>query len=196
MISNKLGALGGAAALTLCMMASPAAAGDLGEFYVGVGVGAVFADGCELTNCSDSFEDWTWGYKGFVGWQVQERIALEATGHYFGEADDDDFVHVDEFTSMAGSLSVVAQTDPSKRVNYFARVGGLYGRVEEVDGNPLIADESDEGFGLILGLGANYNLGNHATLRGEIEYVPNLAEAEPAGEMDYLMFTLSIMYGH
>ncbi len=198
LIINGARALAGAALIASFAWAPSAAAedgGHLSNIYLGIGGSAVFGDGCEDVNCSDSFNDWTVGVRGTAGYQFNDWIAAELGAHYLGTIDDPDISDTDDFTGQALSLSLLAQTTPRNDISLFGRIGGAYGRIEETDGDPAIADESDSGGAFLVGAGFNLDLGGSARLRGEVEYMGGLGEDEPAGEVDYLMFSVSVLFG-
>ncbi len=184
--------LAAASLLAVGLTATPAAA-DGSQLYLGIGGSIVYGDGCELSDCSDDFDDWTWGARGTAGWQFNDWLAAEVGGHYFGEITDDDITEEDKFTAYGGSLSLVAQTQRRDSWNFFARGGVFYGRMDEDEGGGGGSD--DTSVSLLVGVGANYYLANGGSIRGEIEYIPDVGNPSPAGEIDYLVFTVSYIFG-
>jgi hypothetical protein len=116
------------------------------DIYMGVSGGAAFVSGREDLlpgNVQDKFNDIGYNVKGFIGTFFTNHFGLEAAVHYFGGITDkdnrinpfEDGLEDDKISALAGSLSLVGRIAFTEQTTGIAKIGGLYGRVLEKDGN-------------------------------------------------------------
>ena len=159
---------------------------SLNGFYIGGGVLGASWDGGEEVRGNGNFEDVVTdidvGAKGFIGYRFCRYCAVEVGYSNFGDAlDDDGSPSPDSFEAEGVSFSVMSIFPVSDRTSIFAKVGGIYGWLEEFDPHdtPGAQRKNEDGVSLLLGGGINFDLAQNVSLRGELEFMPNFANGRP-----------------
>jgi len=129
---------------------------------------------------NDVIRDVEIGGKGFVGYRFLKYAAAEFAYNYWGVSADDD-AEEDTFESQGLSLSVLGMLPVSDRTSAFVKVGGVYGWLDEVeDGDFPGSDDfnhiDEDGFSLLVGAGMNFDITKNVTIRGEVEWIPNVGD--------------------
>ena len=162
--------------------------------YVGGGVSLVSLDGLE--GPSEAITGIELGLKGFAGWRFNKYAAVEAAYHYFGDArnsDHEDYESQGVSLALLGILPITSDGTGS----VFVKVGGIYGWIDHED-TATGADSS--GLSPIAGIGAEFDLSDQLTVRGEMEYVNDIGQGEQgfdsdkSGSLDVLSFTASALW--
>lgn len=171
------------------------------QFYVGGGFGLNRdGSGCEVvntntntliptTNCdTSSFE-----VKFYGGYRFNDFLGVEVG--YMG-------LRSTSFTLVGGgSAKFDASGIPIQAV--FSLPGGSdltwLGKLGVVRWSGKVtsdftASQSDSGFSLVIGAGAEYHFGNNIAIRGEIEYFPSIGDENTVGEADVTAIGVSLKY--
>jgi hypothetical protein len=157
-------------------------------FYLGAGPSFIDQDGCEWVfdpegTCADNVTAFGLGGKAFAGYRFHPNIAVEGSFNYFGVAeDDDDSDSLDEYESYGVGLAVLGILPVNDRVELFAKAGAFYGWLDERDNTGVtVRHLKDSGLSPLLGGGVNVAIGGPFSIRGEVEWIPNVGggEADP-----------------
>ena len=145
--------------------AMPAAAGPapLG-FYAGAGASLVSQDGL-LSSESSRVTGHGGGGKGFVGYRFHKYAAVEAAYHYFGDAEGSDQPETFESQGVSFALLGIMPLTSSGRSSLFAKVGGIYGWLDELG---TVSDADTSGLSPIAGVGMQFDVTDDLSLRGEM----------------------------
>jgi opacity protein-like surface antigen len=157
---------------------------SLNGFYIGGGVMGASWDGGEGARpegiFNDIVSDIDVGAKGFIGYRFCRYCAVEVGYSHFGDANDDDTL-AETFEADAVSFAVMSVLPVSDRTSIFAKVGGVYGWIDEFDpsNSPGTQRIKEDGLSLLVGGGINFDLAQNISLRGELEFMPNFADGRP-----------------
>lgn len=175
------------AILILFLMGGPASAGSRAGPYFGGGLGVAMHDGCEDRGepgsdnfCRDVITNHDVGFKIFGGFRFHDYVGFEMAYYDLGDALDDDEIP-DEFNIYGGAFSILGILPIDEGSNFFIKLGGFIGDVEEYD-RGSDTHFSDTGISLLLGAGAEFRILSNFSVRGELEWIPNLGGGEAMAE--------------
>lgn len=196
----------GLMSLPAMWLAAPAAAAERGygqeeervRVYVGGTLGgtklkeplSVFGDSSPQSDVSD------FGYKGFVGIELEPHSSIEFAYIDFGTFNSDQPLvpFTGEWTGRAINISYVGGAAFNKWVTFNFRVGGQYWKVEDEGTNvsgPFQSDES--GASLSFGLGFQFNFGRWVSTRLDYEFFSNIGN-DITGSSDIELISASLMF--
>lgn len=178
------------------LLALPAAAQNLGGFYIGGGLGQSDAkDGCDGISgpgVSCDSEDTAW--RLFGGYQLNTNLALELGYTDLGEL---------SATGPGGSASAEATALELSALGMFPIAEGfsLYGKAGvyrgEVDSRASIAglsaSASEDNTDFTLGAGVQFDMTRNVALRGEWQRYMDMG-GEETGESDVDVLSVNVLY--
>lgn len=150
-------------------------------YYIGGTIGqseaTTYCDG-PTTDCEDSDSAW----KIFGGYKVMDKVSVEATFLNLGDIrKNNQNSDVSAFAAYGvGTLPV------TERFDAFAKLGGVYWKSENTDGNQT-------GFGLGYGFGAKMALNETTKIRAEWEKVTDI-ETSGAEDSDINMLSVGFEF--
>jgi OOP family OmpA-OmpF porin len=144
-------------AATLAILASSAFAADRPSFYAGADVGSTKIDG--ISDRQSSFG-------GFVGYQFNQNIAVEAGYRRLADFDVISGVNRVGVTLDQTALSVVGTLPLSSGFNVFSRLG--YNRLD-AKGSSGYFSGTDSTSGVLYGVGVGYRFTENVTTRLEVQ---------------------------
>jgi len=139
--------------------------------------------------------------KIYGGYRANKYIGFELAGHRFGvptektnklfasiakDQFDIDLKSEDianSYTAYAITASILAIIPVGKNIEIFPKLGVVYATLSSDQSKPMqtaIGDwavANDDGFAILFGVGFNLKLLDNLSLRGEAEYIPNIANA-------------------
>ncbi|MGV7222628.1 MAG: outer membrane beta-barrel protein [Nitrospinales bacterium] len=165
----------------------PPVAPSVHDFYIGGGYGASMMDGCEgdgeCNDPTDSHDNITAhdpGYKFLLGYRLHRFLGLEATFYDLGQGVDDE-TFPDTYSIYGGSLAGLAFLPIDEKTKLFAKAGGFLGEITEYESDSPIDSNSEDGISLLVGVGGEFQIFENFSIRGEVEWMPNIADG---GEAD------------
>ena len=185
---------------------APASADMRVDPYFGGGLGVAMHDGCEdrfiegENFCQDVITNHDVGFKVFGGFRFHDYVGFEVGYYDLGDALDDDDIP-DEFNIYGGAFSVLGILPIDEGSHFFIKLGGFIGDVEEYD-RDSDTHFSDTGISLLLGAGAEFRILSNFSVRGELEWIPNLGGGEAmaedtdgvTGDIDSLFASVSLVW--
>jgi hypothetical protein len=196
------------ALLVTIIFSNPVAADWRKDLYIGGGVGASMLDGCESLDCldhtspHDNITAHDPGFKVFQGFQFHDFLGIELAYYDLGRGVDDDVFPGDTYDIRGGSLEGVVFLPIDENTRLFAKGGAFYGRITETNPPDLSDKVMEEGVSLIVGAGGDVNVFGDFTIRGEVEWIPNVANGgvdntgpvDETGDIDALFASVSLIW--
>ncbi|MBJ6610000.1 MAG: outer membrane beta-barrel protein [Candidatus Thiothrix moscowensis] len=191
MISPKLS---GITALLLCAMSANTFAAESSAIftpigksaskpdnYLGGSIGQSSADGfCDaLQNCEDTDQSW----KLFGGVRVNETFVVEGGYINFGDHKGQDAGTDVSRSTTAAMLAGVAGIPVNEEIELFGKAGIARWSQERTDAS---GKSDSKGTNLMMGAGANYDLGDNMGIRAEWERFKDIGDASSKGDVDLL----------
>lgn len=164
------------------------------NFYIGASAGTAAQDGaCDVLDNQNACDDSGSGYKVFAGTRLSPQTqnanlpVLGVEGGYinFGESTaKGDLINIRQFdigdTSSSSNLSgfyavATASKEIAPRTTLFGKGGALYWTqenetsIQETGLSEVKTSSEESGFGGLLGLGAEYQMTDNLSVRGEYE---------------------------
>lgn len=160
---------------------SPNGSSNKPDNYLGGSLGQTSADGfCEtLQNCENADKSW----KVFAGVRMNDNIVLEGGYVNFGEQAGQDANDSISQKATAFTLTGVAGFPMSDQIELFGKAG-VARWSQESTVNGVKSDSS--GADVLVGAGANYDLGDNMGIRAEWERFKDVGEAAHKGDIDLL----------
>ncbi|WP_027859832.1 outer membrane beta-barrel protein [Marinobacterium jannaschii] len=191
--------------ICLTLYASPTLAEDsVRGLYAGAGwLKASFKNNCAAVSelgfsgrCDD--QDGSW--KALLGGGLSEHWDWEL-GYYRGvESDLSGTINSNPVTgktevSSLASLSLLNRVSLGSEFSLFARIGGYYWDLDtHAQGSSTSVSLSDEGWDVLIGFGADLDLGKSAMIRFEWERFVAIGNDETTGEDDIDAWSASLIY--
>lgn len=149
--------------------------------YLGGSLGKTSADGfCEtLQNCESADKSW----KLFAGVRVNENIVVEGGYVNFGEQTGQDSNNAISQKATAFTLAGVAGFSMNDQIELFGKAGVARWSQEYTVND---AKSDNNGTDVLVGMGANYDLGDNMGIRAEWERFKDVGEAAHRGDIDLL----------
>lgn len=162
------------------------------DFYGGGSIGSSSEDGaCDAVNGTTSCEDSSTGYKIFAGARLAPTVnqntlpTLGVEGGYinFGESSAEGVILSDrgfvidnsssESETSAAYLAAVGYLPVAPRTELLGKAGITYwsqdGKITSATGETPSTTSSESGIGTLLGVGAQYQINDNLSVRGEYE---------------------------
>ncbi|MET0964191.1 MAG: outer membrane beta-barrel protein [Noviherbaspirillum sp.] len=183
-----------AIALALLTLASTSALADsdAGKFYLGAGLGSAGhrLDCSGIESCSKS----DLGFKLMAGYQVTPHFAVEAAYADLGKAKRSGEGLEASLKTRSFTLAALGIMPVSKEAQVFAKLGTHFSKTRlKASYDGVHESGSDNGNGLLLGLGAQYQF--TANLKGRLEYEwLNKAIRVGSERGDINLITASLLY--
>jgi OOP family OmpA-OmpF porin len=158
-------------------------------FYVGGGVASVSFHGGEELESDGVFDDIITdidvGGKIFTGYRFMKYAAAEFAYNYYGDAKSDNDVN-ESFEAQGLSLSVLGMLPLSDRTTAFAKIGGVYGWLDETAINEAEGQQhfGEDGLSALVGGGLMFDITKNISLRGEVEWIPDFADGTAGFDED------------
>lgn len=132
--------------------------------YLGASLGSVTTDGfcAGLANCGNSGKSW----KAFAGVRMNENIVLEGGYVDFGTQSGTDANGEVSQQATAFTATGVAGIPVSEQIELFGKAGMARWTVEQ---SASASKAESTGSDILVGVGANYNLGDNMGVRAEWE---------------------------
>lgn len=140
-----------AAALSFVAVASASAAGN--SWYVGADVG-------RTTFKADGESDGQTGFGALVGYQLNDNVAFEGALRRLASQDID----VGTVRANAAQVSVLGLLPLANGFSVYARLGLTHNVLEVAVKGATVSFDSNAA---VIGIGAQYQLGNNLSIRGE-----------------------------
>ncbi len=194
MISSRLYGLGFLCICSTCMSNNVFAAGngvfkaltptsssDKAENYLGGSIGQSSADGfcASLQNCENGDKSW----KLFAGIRMNENIVLEGGYVNFGEQTGQLTGNTVTQNARAFTATAVAGYSMNEQIELFGKAG-IARWSQEFAENGSKSDSA--GSDVLVGIGANYDLGDNTGIRAEWERFKDVGDAVSKGDIDLL----------
>lgn len=151
------------------------------ENYLGGSIGQSSADGfcASLQNCENSDKSW----KLFAGIRMNENIVLEGGYVNFGEQTGQLAGNTVTQNASAFTAAAVAGYSMNEQIELFGKAGVARWSQEYTEaGNQSDSDGTD----VLIGVGANYDLGDNTGIRAEWERIKDVGDATSKGDIDLL----------
>jgi OOP family OmpA-OmpF porin len=206
-------------ALVLAGSSIAAMAADTGSWYAGIGIGSskandmgtaaefdagLLADyGITATTTIDE-SDTSW--KLFAGYKFNENFAVEGSYADLGEATFGSIVTAPTTGSVsaswgakAWSIAAVGILPVTDQLEVFGKIGGHFSNVDlsatgSGGGSTVTVSRDDDGYGLLLGVGASYSLTKNIAVRAEWERYKDVGDENTTGKSDVDMMSVGIQY--
>ncbi|MGB5599755.1 MAG: outer membrane beta-barrel protein [Thiothrix litoralis] len=158
--------------------------------YLGASIGKTTTDGfCQdLTACASTDKSW----KAFAGVRMNDNIVLESSYVNFGKQSGMDTSGTVSHKPSAYTAAAVAGIPVSDAIEAFGKAGMAHWTVEHTNSSTVV---ENTGNNIMVGLGANYDLGDNMGIRAEWERYKDVGTTttQQAGDIDLLSlgFTFS-----
>ncbi|MBU0656470.1 MAG: outer membrane beta-barrel protein [Gammaproteobacteria bacterium] len=156
------------------------------ENYLGASIGKSSADSfcTSLQNCEDTDKSW----KLFAGVRMNENIVLEGGYVNFGELTGKDAGNEVSQTATAFTLTGVAGFTMNEQIELFGKAGAARWSQEQVNAG---TKTDSSGTDILVGAGANYDLGDNMGIRAEWERFKDVGSSVNKADIDLLSVGLT-----
>ncbi|WML91059.1 outer membrane beta-barrel protein [Thiothrix lacustris] len=152
--------------------------------YLGASIGKTTTDDfCQDLNACES-ADQSW--KAFAGVRVNDSIVLESGYVAFGKQSGQDASGTVSQTTSAYTATAVVGLPVSDQIEAFGKAGMARWSVENTNSSGTVVE--DTGNNIMVGAGANYDLGDNMGVRAEWERYKDIAipSTQQTGDIDLL----------
>lgn len=159
-------------------------------FYVGASAGMTDHGTCEISPSPTSCDTSSTGYKGFVGYQVNEWFGVEAGYANLGKTEAVVLSQALEYKASAIPIQATLGYHWSNGLGVFGKVGGAYWSAKS---NYLGSEVKETGFGFAGGVGVQWFFTGNVGVRAEFEYFPGVGKETTSGQADIGLFTAGVV---
>ena len=178
------------------LLALPAAAQNLGGFYIGGGLGQSDAkdacDGIGGPGVSCDSEDTAW--RLFGGYQLSPNVAFELGYAELGEVSATTPGGSASAEAWAFELSALGMLPLAERFSLYGKAGLYYAEVDSRSSGVLGSfSASEDNSDFTFGAGVQFDMTRNVALRGEWQRYMDMGGGE-AGESDFDMLSVNVLY--